>query len=98
MWQKMHLNFMRRLQLGFMSLQLDLPHRDLIFQLTIPPFKPRPRLTPTEENNANDKREKGAIRDSGPILLEQVLRLASDDPCCHRCDRTRHRRDREKNN
>src|ERR1035437_5371245 len=98
MRQKMNLNLMRRLQLGFMGLQLDLPHRDLVFQLTIPLFKPRPRLPRNKENNSDDKREKRATPDRGPIKLKQILGLAGHDPYCHRCDPTRHRSDREKNN
>src|ERR1017187_8268972 len=79
MRQKMSLNLMRRLQLGFMGLQLDLPHRDLVFQLTIPLFKPRPRLPRNKENNSDDKREKRATPDIGPIKLKQMPGLASDD-------------------
>src|ERR1035438_5573810 len=97
MRQKMHLNLMRRLQLGFMGLQLELAYRDLVFQLTIPLFKPRPRLPRNRHSNSDDKREKRATPDIGPIKLKQMPGLASDDPCCHRCDRTRHRGDWEKN-
>lgn len=97
MRQKMYLNLMCRLQLGFMGLQLDLTHRDLVFQLTIPFFKPRLRLPRNKESNSYDKREKRATPDIGPIKLKQMPGLATDDPCCHSCDRTRHRGDREKN-
>jgi hypothetical protein len=67
MRQKMRLNLMRRLQLGFVRLQLEVADCDLPFQLAIPPFKPRPGLSRQKESHPGDQREKRAAFDIGPI-------------------------------
>jgi hypothetical protein len=95
--EQVRLNFMRRLQLGFVSLQLELADRDLRFQLTIPSFKPRPLPSSNKEHDTSHQLEKSADSDIGPVKLKQMPKPARHDPACYRCDETRHCGNRQEN-
>jgi len=92
----MRLNLMRCLQLSFVGQQRDLPGRNLLFQLAIPPLKPRPRLSRDKQGDSGHQREKRAVPDIDPIQLKQMVG-PSHDPARNRCDPTRYCGDWEKN-